>query len=321
MPLLTEHPVRMIVGLLLIGSPAACALAQQPRQYQLSDASFSRPRSESGFGPSGNLLGFQSEESESGEAESPEFEFENEEESEIETDRDSFTPSTSTVGWRRTVVESAYSFIDNRDVAETHSFPELLVRYGISDRLELRLGWNYETGGIGSPISGNVPGNSGEAGEELERSSRLLYGAKLNLTEQRLRMPANSFIIQGFTPTYGEPSRSQLSATHVFGWELPNGWVWDFANRYGTSGDREDYFNTWASSSVIKVPIGSRWKGHVEYIAEFTDGRETETTQYFFSPGAHYLVNENFEIGLRVGWGLNDQSADFFSNVGIGWRF
>jgi hypothetical protein len=35
----------------------------------------------------------------------------------------------------------------------------------------------------------------------------------------------------------------------------------------------------------------------------------------------HYLVTPNLELGLRVGWGLNDQTARFFSNVGIGLRF
>src|SRR5262245_36977286 len=65
---------------------------------------------------------------------------------EIETDRDSFTPATTTAGRNRLIVESAYSFLDNRAVKETHSFPELILRYGLSERLELRLGWNYEVG-------------------------------------------------------------------------------------------------------------------------------------------------------------------------------
>ena len=42
---------------------------------------------------------------------------------EIETDRDAFTPATRTVGRGRLIVESAYTFIDNRRVKETHSSP------------------------------------------------------------------------------------------------------------------------------------------------------------------------------------------------------
>lgn len=90
------------------------------------------------------------------EGDSP-FDESEEAEDEIETDRDSFTLATTTAGCGRIIFEGAHSFIDNRTVPETHSFPELLVRYGASDWLELRLGWNYEVGGAGSPVSGNVP--------------------------------------------------------------------------------------------------------------------------------------------------------------------
>src|SRR5262245_44118823 len=76
-----------------------------------------------------------------------------EEEETIETDRDSFTPATTTVGFRRMVIESAWSFIDNRAVPNTNSLPELVTRYGLNDWLELRLGWNFEAGGAADSIS------------------------------------------------------------------------------------------------------------------------------------------------------------------------
>jgi hypothetical protein len=79
---------------------------------------------------------------------------ENRFEDHIETDRDAFTPTTKTVEQGRLVVESSYSFEDNRGIPETHSFPELLLRYGLTERIELRLGWNYEVGGVSSAASG-----------------------------------------------------------------------------------------------------------------------------------------------------------------------
>lgn len=254
-------------------------------------------------------------------AETENTEPEEEESEEIETDRDSFTPATSTVSPGRLVVEAAYSYIDNRDVPETHSFPELLVRYGVSDLLEMRLGWNYEIGGAGSPISGNVPGGLDEVSTDLEEEARVVYGTKVFLTRQCGGVPESSWIVQGFTPTQGESNHSELSSTYVFGWELPSGSVLDFGLRYGTGRDEQDEFNVWAPSTVFKVPLGERWKVHAEYFGVMSDGRDSETTQHFFSPGAHYLINENFEIGLRVGWGLSDQSPNFFANAGIGLQF
>ncbi len=251
------------------------------------------------------------------------IELESEEEAEqdeIETDRDSFTPATTTAGSGRMIVESAYSFIDNRQVRETHSFPELLVRYGASDWLELRLGWNYEVGGAGNPVSTNVPGDlEGEA--SLERESRVLYGLKAWLTRQDSWLPQSALIVQGYTPTSGEATNTDFSASYVIGWTLPNRWVWDSALRYGTGSLEDDHFNTWAPSTVLKFPLGERWKAHAEYFGVLSDGRADESVQHFFSTGAHYLITSDLEIGARVGWGLNRESPNFFSNVGLGWRY
>src|SRR5215831_18645405 len=116
-------------------------------------------------------------------AESPRREQGERREGEIETDRDSFTPATTTAGRGRLIFESAYSFLDNRAVKETHSFPETVFRYGLTDRLELRLGWNYEVGGAGNDASGaDVSEEDLPVGKRLERESNLAYGVKLQVT-------------------------------------------------------------------------------------------------------------------------------------------
>jgi len=145
------------------------------------------------------------------------------ERAELETDRDAFTPATSTVGRRLAVFETSYSFIDNRTVAETHSLPETLLRYGVNDWFELRAGWNYEVGGTGDIVSGSEGGEGNEAGG-IERESQLLYGAKISLTEQRGFIPRSAFILQGYTPTNGTAPATDVVAAHTYGWELPNKW-------------------------------------------------------------------------------------------------
>jgi hypothetical protein len=60
---------------------------------------------------------------------------------------------------------------------------------------------------------------------------------------------------------------------------------------------------------------------HAEYFSIFSTDKAEEFTRHFFSPGAHYLITPDVEVGVRVGWGLNDQSTRFFTNVGFGWRF
>jgi hypothetical protein len=250
-----------------------------------------------------------------------EFEGEDEEEDEIETDRDSFTPATSIASYRRAIVESAWSFIDNRTVSETHSLPELVVRYGFNDWLELRMGWNYEVGGAANTISGNTSDPEDPTQNEIERDSQLFYGLKAALTSQAGWRPQSSVILQAGTPTFGKDTATQMFATYAFGWQFQNRWKWDTAMRYGYDSTEGDHFNIWAPSTVLKIPLGEQWAVHAEYFGVFSQGRERDNSQHFFSPGIHYLVTRDLEVGIRVGWGLNDASPNFFSNVGFGWRY
>lgn len=245
---------------------------------------------------------------------------------EIETDRDSFTPATTTASRGRLIAETAYSFIDNRGIKETHSLPELILRYGISDRVELRLGWNYEVGGVGNATTGLDASDEDptRTRASLIREYTLAYGAKVRLTDQAGWRPQSALILQGFTPTGGSTgagTASQLVATYAAGWQFANRWKFDAAMRYGTGSEDGDSFNSWAPSAVLKVPLGEKWAAHVEYFGIMTTGKERNTTQQFVSPGLHYLVTSDLEVGFRLGWGLNHQSARFFSNVGLGWRF
>ena len=68
---------------------------------------------------------------------------------------------------------------------------------------------------------------------------------------------------------------------------------------------------------MLKRPIGERIETHIEYFGIFSDGREIATVRHFVSPGVHYLLTPDLEVGIRSGWGLNEQSANFFSNVGF----
>ncbi len=238
---------------------------------------------------------------------------------ELETDRDAFTPATSTVGYKLTTIESSYSFIDNKNVADTHSLPELLVRYGVTDRIELRLGWNFEVGGAGDVVSG-AEGAEAFAGK-IERDSQMLYGIKAEVSEQAGWIPRSAVILQGFTPTSGEAPATDVTAGYALGWEFANKWRLDSSLRYGTEHGTNDTFNQWAPSVVLRVPVSERWHAHVEYFGIFSQGAERDFSRAFVSPGMHYLLTENLELGVRLGWGITEDAPKSFTNVGIGWRF
>jgi hypothetical protein len=243
------------------------------------------------------------------------------EEEPLETDRDSFTPATTTTGPGQLILEAGYSFIDNRGSAETHSFPELIGRYGVTDWFELRLGANYEVGGA----SNSVSGTGGDVGDldpgEVESEAKVIYGFKAALTDQNGWIPRTAAIIHGNTPTSGPEVETHLVATYVWGWTLVEGCHWDSALRYGDGSDEADHFNRWSPSTVLKIEVAENWNAHLEYFGIFTDDRDEELSQSYLSPGVHYLITPDFEAGVRVGWGLGADAANFFSNVGVGLRF
>jgi Putative MetA-pathway of phenol degradation len=91
--------------------------------------------------------------------------------------------------------------------------------------------------------------------------------------------------------------------------------------RYATATGGDDHFIIWAPSTVLRVPVDEHWGVHAEYFGEFAQQAQTNFVRHFFSSGIHYLVTDNLEVGVRVGWGLNDQTSRLFTNVGFGWRF
>ena len=144
------------------------------------------------------------------------------------------------------------------------------------------------------------------------------------MSEQDRWLPRSALIVQGFAPTGGSTGTSTASgliATYAAGWTLPNRWRLDSGLRYGLDSEAGNRFSQWAPSVVLRVPVGEKWAVHAEYFGIFTSGKEQNTSARYIGPGVHYLVTPDLEVGVRLGWGLTDQSARFFSNVGFGWRF
>jgi len=72
---------------------------------------------------------------------------------------------------------------------------------------------------------------------------------------------------------------------------------------------------------VARIPVTRRFEVHAEYFGTFTQGLLDDVNRPFFSPGMHLIIGENAELGLRVGWGLTRDAANFFSDAGLAIRY
>jgi hypothetical protein len=236
----------------------------------------------------------------------------------IETDRNSFTFARQTAGNRRLIVESSYSYINIGGEKIKNSFPELLLRYGIGDRFELRLGWNYESGRERKPDAGDIAGFFGANAEQ-----QIFYGFKAATTQQSGWAPASAFLAQGHTPTGGPQSNTQLRIGYMLAWTLPNRWEFDAAFRFGTDNDEGHPYVVWAPSAVLKIPLApsERWFTHVEYFGLITNGKQEDTSLHFVDVGLHHLLTPNMEIGGMVALGPHSHGLNIVTNCGLGIRF
>jgi hypothetical protein len=236
----------------------------------------------------------------------------------IETDRNSFTFARMTSGPNRLIVESSYSYLNLHGEKIKNSFPELLLRYGIGERFELRLGWNYETGRERVPGAGDIAGFFGANAEQ-----QLYYGFKTVVTRQVGWIPGSALLAQGHTPTGGPQSVSQLRTGYVVGWRLPNRWDLDASIRFGTDKDEAGGYTLWAPSAVLKIPLTptERWFTHVEYFGVVTRGKESDTNLHFVDVALHHLITSNLEVGGIVAFGPHPGGLNLVTNVGIGLRF
>jgi len=258
----------------------------------------------------------------------PELDDERESESEeeereefIETDRNSFTFAPFTPGDGRLIVESAYSYINIGNEGPKHSFPETVFRYGIGDRLELRLGYNFETGRASRVAEGDIAGNFG-----INAEQQILYGFKYAVTHESpdfLFMPHSAFLAQLHTPVGSVDGHTQIRLGYVWGWILPNGWTLDQAIRFGTDREGRDEYALWAPSTVLRIPFGreKRWFTHVEYFGIISQAKDPNFSKQFIGTGLHYFITPNFEVGSIVAFGINEQTQGVLVNVGFGIRF
>ena len=239
---------------------------------------------------------------------------------ELNTDRDAFTPSTFTIRPGFALNEMSHVYIQNSDGNPTNNYPEYLCRIGANDIFEWRLGVNYSVGSQGNVVTSVEAGELPIGGGALYESN-FLYGFKLATTDQDGLIPQSCFIMEATTPMYGEEFGTEPVATVVCGWEFPEKWRLDAAMRYAYAEDAERWFSRWGPSVVARIPITNSWEVHAEYFGTFTQGLAEDVSRPFFSPGTHFVINENVEIGLRVGWGLTEEAANFFSDAGLAIRY
>lgn len=237
----------------------------------------------------------------------------------LEGDRPSFTDSSATVGFARAQLEGGYTFthaIDGFVDREEHTVPELLLRVGVLDHVELRLGWTgYTFRRQQNTFLGTVDNDQG--------TSDIDVGVKVGLSEQSAWMPRTAVIASMSVPLRDVPFGSTVvggEVNYLYSWRLT-----DFLSVGGSTGgtwteEAGDHYSQLHESAVINLEVGEQLGLFFEWFALFRPDFSEARPQYYLDGGLTYDLTPDFQIDWRAGWGLNEVSDEFFNGVGIVWR-
>jgi len=245
----------------------------------------------------------------------------------IDTERHDFTQSATTVGRHVKQLEFGYSYFyrDHESERESsHTTPELLFRYGLSEDVELRLRWNYAWQFISE--------ESDKIGAEPLR-----FGIKLQMTRQCCEyslVPTSALEIRATAPTAGrdfDTGGSDYSLDYIYQWNLTKkvrfagstGFITNGLGDFGLLPDepkQEDYIGL-TQSAVLGLERNESSTFYAEWFCIYSQGLEDEFVDSVFNIGIDQYISDDFVLDLRAGIGLTDDADNSFFGVGGGYRF
>jgi hypothetical protein len=242
------------------------------------------------------------------------------------TDRPDFTESTETIPPGHAQLEMGYTFTVDREGDERvrdHTAPELLLRVGLHDRVELRLGWDGYSW-FDTEFERETPrGRSVTRNDHEEGANDLSIGFKVHLAEQNGFVP-HLGVIGAVTVPSGSAERTSGDVNP----ELVLAWAYDVSDSFAIAGnlgiaaatDEGDQFAQGLGSLTAALSLTERVGTYLEYFA-ICPGAEGADCAHSLNGGVTYLINNDIQLDWRVGVGLNEQADDFFAGVGLSWRF
>lgn len=229
------------------------------------------------------------------------------------TDRPDATEASSTVGKGVLQFETGglyESFEENNIKSENYTYNTMLIRYGILDNLEFRLGWDF--------VEGVTTVNGNKLDNVTSGLSPLLLGMKLDIAEEKGCMPEIALIghvfpvfsaSEDYRPEYtGVDFRFSLSHTlsekSSLGYNIGAQWVNDSPE----------------AAAIYTLAYGYSFTDKFGMYAEvYGDFPEDSSANHYWDAGLTYLVNNDLQLDAYVGTSITE-GQDLLLGLGFSYR-
>lgn len=225
------------------------------------------------------------------------------------TDRPDFTESAVTVPRGDVQLESGYTFTRAGD-ADEHTLGEVLLRVGLADRLEARIG-------LGSHAW------IGAAGEDPSGFEDPSLGFKAILAREETAGVAAA-VLAGTTLPVGDGDVGEDDWQPEVKLAVSRGLsevVALAANAgYARASEEGEGFDQGSASLSLGMGLSDRWGAYAEAYGTFPVTRSGDD-EAVLNGGFTFLVHPLLQLDARAGAGLTDAAPDFFVGLGIARRW
>ncbi len=232
------------------------------------------------------------------------------------SDRPDQTESSETVGAGYVQFEFGWTHSECDDGGDvtSNAFPEMLVRVGVVDDLELRFGFD-----------GHVWEKADNVGSE-NGAGDLGVSLKWKLWTEAGRRPQTAVLAGTSIPAGDAPFSSErfapsirLACSHTLSETLSLGYnaagLW--TTEEDAAGDRDTTASV-AYSAVLGIALSDQFGTFVEFFGARPTGAGKPA--HSLDTGLTCLIAENIQIDVGGGVGLSDAADDWFVGAGLVWR-
>lgn len=231
----------------------------------------------------------------------------------LATDRPDATEASSTVGKGVLQIETGgfyESFEANSIKQETYTYNTMLIRYGLLDRIEFRIGWDF--------VEGVTKINDNKLDNVTSGFSPILLGVKVDIAEENGALPEIALLLHTNHPFFAGEDYKTTSTSTDFRFSLSHtlsdksslaynlGMSWDG----GTT--RASYLYTLAYGYSITNKIGA-------YVEVYGDLPESLSFNHYWDAGFTYLGSKDLQFDAYFGSGITE-GQDILLGLGLSYR-
>lgn len=218
----------------------------------------------------------------------------------------------------RTQLEGGYSYLRGSaggGKGTQHAFPDLLLRFGLTDRLELRVGWpGYVASDIDDPAFG------GRFHGTLDPNIGLAY----DLWEQRGMLPQTAVLAAVPVPLEGNPfalDSLQPLTELMYSWQTSDRTAITGRSGFAIFDAGGDNYSQFQQSLSLDVILTERLGTFASWDMLADHGSWNDTSQHMAGGGLTFLLTESLAISWRSAVGLNSAAPDFLNDIRFAYRF